>query len=146
MTATKQWEGRKVCYDWKVEAWRYKDTGEVAQIGLRPCGACGKDSYRMSTEFLEKYNKLEKYARVSWIKEHGGIPVDHCIYKEIVYLIENSILTESCCCGHKKIKPIVIVSKDMIEPMKKLGYNDYHKLYKVKYVFNLKGDKFNEKN
>ena len=48
------------------------------------------------------------------------IYIDECILKVMEHLWENKIITLSCCCGHGKFKPSIVVSdsysrKDIIK-------------------------------
>jgi len=54
--------------------------------------------------------------------------VDVCIAKEILWLLQQDIVTVNSCCGHNINIPMIIVHDDSIEKMYSLGYeNLYHK-------------------
>lgn len=75
------------------------------------------DIYLIKTEHLENVNS---YYKKPWIKHHGGIPVDKCIGKEVEYLINNSVQTYGCCCGHEEGNPTCLVdikSKHILEEL-----------------------------
>ncbi len=51
-----------------------------------------EDVYMISVEHLSD-NQLSKLANPLWIKNHGGIPTDKCIGKEIENLINLGVIT-----------------------------------------------------
>lgn len=54
--------------------------------------------------------------------------VDVCIAKEIMWLLQQGIITINSCCGHGITVPMIIVHSDSIKKMYSLGYeNLYHK-------------------
>ena len=76
--------------------------------------------------YLIKQDKIPKETlkqlNERWINNHGGIPIDQCIGKEVENLITKGIITVYSCCGHGKwhSEAMAIMSeKDEIET---LGY------------------------
>ena len=51
-----------------------------------------------------------------------NVYVDKCIADEINYLISQGIKTLNSCCGHKILKPSVLVKDESVDKMTKLGY------------------------
>lgn len=51
-----------------------------------------------------------------------NIYVDKCIVDEINYLISQGIKTINSCCGHKILRPSVLVDKNSVNKMLELGY------------------------
>ena len=49
--------------------------------------------------------------------------IDTCIASEIGYLWHKGINTLNSCCGHQKLLPEVIVSKEDYDLMDKMGYD-----------------------
>ena len=55
-------------------------------------------------------------------KKGVTICIDTCIASEIGYLWHQGVETLNSCCGHMKEDPTVIVTKESIPIMEKLGY------------------------
>lgn len=70
---------------------------------------------KIPNETLEKLNK-------GWITNHGGIPVDKCIGKEVEYLILNGITTVGSCCGHDEYQSHVLADESEKDQLLELGY------------------------
>jgi hypothetical protein len=51
--------------------------------------------------------------------------VDKCLGKEIQHLWDEGIQTAGCCCGHKKLEPMINVIRDDHNKMIKLGYSHW---------------------
>ena len=51
-----------------------------------------------------------------------NVYVDKCIVDEINYLISQGVKTINSCCGHKILKPSVLVKDESVDKMTKLGY------------------------
>lgn len=55
-------------------------------------------------------------------KKGAAIYIDTCIASEIGYLWHQGVETLNSCCGHNKMEPTVIITKESISVMEKLGY------------------------
>lgn len=66
-------------------------------------------------ETLEKLN-------YGWISNHGGIPVDKCIGKEVENLVRLGIITVGTCCGHGKYNAHALALISEKEKVEALGY------------------------
>ncbi|KKL26046.1 hypothetical protein LCGC14_2399220 [marine sediment metagenome] len=70
---------------------------------------------------------LAPFDLYNWVdekKDTHTVTIDTCIATIIGYLWHQGVETTNSCCGHNKPKhkPCVIVTKDSINKMKKLGY------------------------
>lgn len=76
-------------------------------------GKCHCDNIKMGT-----------YKNTVLMSLLGGqiVTIDTCIATEIGYLWNNGIGTLNSCCGHRKIRPTVIVTEESINKMIELGY------------------------
>ena len=144
MVARKTIDGHPAHFDWDRYEWIFDDTGKSAE-GINRCKQCAEENYIIPIEFLEKYNPLEKYdTALGWMKNFGGIPVDYCIHREIMYLIENGVITVCCCCSHGAGVPDCLIKPESVDRAKELGYNPipYTHTNSGYYEIMLKGDKF----
>ena len=57
------------------------------------------------------------------------VAIDVCIATEIGRLWMNGVETLSCCCGHGKLVPSVVVAQDSIGRMRDLGYENDRSCY-----------------
>ena len=87
--------------------------------GIGTCCVCGKHNYIINVDHIPH---KDKFCRVNGIEKYGGIPVDHCIAKEVEYLIMYGIITRACCCGHKQYEPDCLISEESVDLVKRLGY------------------------
>ena len=53
------------------------------------------------------------------------VSIDTCIATDIGRLWHNGVRTINSCCGHQKLEPSVIVSKDSYKKMDDLGYQSF---------------------
>ena len=51
-----------------------------------------------------------------------NVYVDKCIAHELNYLISQGVKTINSCCGHKILRPSVLVKDESVEKMLELGY------------------------
>ena len=72
-------------------------------------------------------------------KKGHTIYIDTCIASEIGYLWHQGVETLNSCCGHNKGEPTVIVKKESIPIMERLGYECAKKWANPTMTFYLKG-------
>lgn len=79
-----------------------------------------EDVYIIKQELIpqDTLNNLNQ----KWINNHGGIPVDKCIGKEIEKLIVNEVVTVGSCCGHGKWNAVALALSSEKEKIESLGY------------------------
>lgn len=66
-----------------------------------------------------------------WVKNHGGIPVDECIGKEVEDLVIQGVVTVGSCCGHERWNAHILTPYSEKDKLEKLGYqtkvyNDFY--------------------
>lgn len=54
--------------------------------------------------------------------QYKFVSIDKCILPEILYLWDQGIETDACCCGHNHIKGNIMVKDNSIKKMELLGY------------------------
>lgn len=67
---------------------------------------------------------FEVYTMFGEKKKDNIVCVDTCIATEIGYLWHQGVMTLNSCCGHKKLKPSVVVTIESIKKMHELGYEE----------------------
>ena len=75
--------------------------------------------------FIQKENipkETLKQLNERWINNHGGIPVDKCIGKEVEHLIKNEVVTVWSCCGHSRWNSGAMARLSDKDKIESLGY------------------------
>ena len=57
-------------------------------------------------------------------KDTRVVVIDTCIATEIGYLWHQGVRTENSCCGHRKMRPTVVVAPGSVLKMRELGYKN----------------------
>lgn len=90
--------------------------------------------------YIIDVSNLSQIKPFNLINQHGGLPVDKCIGKEIEFLLKQGVITYGCCCGHGKNEPQCLVDKSSESILNKLGYElqEYSNLHTSQGIYEIK--------